>query len=60
MDLKIKQRDITDCGAACMASVAANYKLKLPVCADIGSKVTLSRRIGTRFRLIGYGLILEQ
>ncbi len=31
MGIKIKQRDITDCGAACMASVAANYKLKLPV-----------------------------
>ncbi len=27
----IKQRDITDCGAACIASVAAHYKLKLPV-----------------------------
>lgn len=29
--LKVKQRDITDCGAACIASVAAYYKLKLPV-----------------------------
>lgn len=27
----IKQRDITDCGAACLASVAAHYHLKLPV-----------------------------
>ncbi|WP_316769851.1 peptidase domain-containing ABC transporter [Pedobacter frigiditerrae] len=27
----VKQRDITDCGAACIASVAAHYKLKLPV-----------------------------
>jgi len=27
----IKQRDITDCGAACLASIAANYKLNLPV-----------------------------
>ncbi len=27
----IKQRDITDCGAACLASIAAHYKLKLPV-----------------------------
>lgn len=27
----IRQRDITDCGAACLASVAAFYKLKLPV-----------------------------
>ncbi len=31
MPVKIKQRDITDCGAACLASIAAHYKLKLPV-----------------------------
>ncbi len=31
MTIKIKQRDITDCGAACLASVAAHYKLKLPI-----------------------------
>jgi translation initiation factor 2 subunit 3 len=34
-------------------------KLKLPVCAETGSKVTISRRIGNRFRLIGYGVITE-
>jgi len=31
--------------------------LKLPVCADKGARVTISRRIGNRFRLIGYGVI---
>lgn len=31
MSIKVKQRDITDCGAACLASVAEYYKLKLPV-----------------------------
>lgn len=31
MSKKIKQRDITDCGAACLASVAAHHKLNLPV-----------------------------
>lgn len=31
MSIKIKQRDITDCGAACLASVASFYKLELPV-----------------------------
>lgn len=31
MSIRIKQRDITDCGAACLASVAAHYKLGLPV-----------------------------
>jgi ATP-binding cassette subfamily B protein len=29
--IKIKQRDITDCGAACLASVAMHHKLRLPV-----------------------------
>ncbi|MBN8786974.1 MAG: peptidase domain-containing ABC transporter [Terrimonas sp.] len=29
--IKVKQRDITDCGAACLASIAAHYKLRLPV-----------------------------
>jgi len=31
MSVKVKQRDITDCGAACLASVAAHYNLKVPV-----------------------------
>ena len=31
MGIKIKQHDITDCGAACIASVSAHYKLKLPI-----------------------------
>lgn len=31
MKTKIKQRDITDCGAACLASIAAHYQLGLPV-----------------------------
>jgi ABC-type bacteriocin transporter len=31
MSIKVKQRDITDCGAACLASVAAYYHLTLPV-----------------------------
>ncbi len=35
-------------------------KLKIPVCADSGSMVTISRKIGARWRLIGYGNILEE
>ncbi|HWV70244.1 MAG TPA: peptidase domain-containing ABC transporter [Pseudosphingobacterium sp.] len=31
MGKKVKQRDITDCGAACIASVAAHYKLAISV-----------------------------
>ncbi|MBI2673505.1 translation initiation factor IF-2 subunit gamma [Candidatus Woesearchaeota archaeon] len=33
--------------------------LKLPICADIKDRVTISRRIGSRFRLIGYCNIRE-
>lgn len=32
-------------------------QLKLPVCCEVGSRITISRRIGTRFRLIGYGIL---
>ena len=31
--------------------------LKLPVCADNGQRVALSRRVGARWRLIGYGIV---
>lgn len=31
LEMQIKQRDLTDCGASCLASVAAHYKLKLTV-----------------------------
>lgn len=30
-NIQIKQHDITDCGAACLASIAANYNYKLPI-----------------------------
>jgi len=31
MSIKIKQRDITDCGAACLASISSHYKLDIAV-----------------------------
>jgi ATP-binding cassette subfamily B protein len=31
MGIRVKQRDISDCGAACLASVASYYKLEMPV-----------------------------
>lgn len=30
-DIMIKQHDLKDCGAACLASVSANYGLKMPI-----------------------------
>ncbi|HHD16666.1 MAG TPA: translation initiation factor IF-2 subunit gamma, partial [Euryarchaeota archaeon] len=32
--------------------------LKMPVCADQGQRVAISRRVGSKFRLIGYGIIV--
>jgi translation initiation factor 2 subunit 3 len=34
-------------------------KLKLPVCCDSTSRLTVSRRVGNRFRLIGYAEIQQ-
>ena len=34
-----------------------DVKLKLPVCAEKGQRVALSRRVGARWRLIGYGIL---
>jgi ABC-type bacteriocin transporter len=31
MQIRVRQRDITDCGAACLASVAAHYNMGIPV-----------------------------
>ena len=35
----------------------ASLDLRLPICADSGQRVSLSRRVGSRWRLIGYGTI---
>jgi translation initiation factor 2 subunit 3 len=35
-----------------------NLDLRLPICADKGQRISLSRRIGSRWRLIGYGTIV--
>ena len=35
----------------------ANLQLRLPICADQGQRVSLSRRVGARWRLIGHGTI---
>jgi len=32
--------------------------LRLPICASKGGRITLSRRIGARWRLIGYATIM--
>jgi len=37
----------------------AEVKLKRPVCAQVGSSVAISRRVGARWRLIGSGILKE-
>ena len=34
-----------------------DLNLKIPICADPGSRVAISRKVESRWRLIGYGLI---
>nr|WP_066381907.1 translation initiation factor IF-2 subunit gamma [Halalkalicoccus paucihalophilus] len=34
-------------------------KLKRPVCAPVGAKIAMNRRVGTRWRLIGIGTLVE-
>ncbi|MEA3198657.1 MAG: translation initiation factor 2 subunit 3 [Thermoplasmata archaeon] len=36
---------------------SSEVALKLPVCAEAGQRVAISRRVGARWRLIGYGVI---
>ncbi|MBI4147945.1 translation initiation factor IF-2 subunit gamma [Candidatus Woesearchaeota archaeon] len=42
-----------------LAKKIVTCTLKRPVCADPGARVTISRNVGQRWRLIGYGLIKE-
>jgi len=56
MSIKIKQHDITDCGAACIASICAHYQLKLPI-ARIRQKAGTDQK-GTN--LLGMIAAVEQ
>ncbi|VVB51062.1 Translation initiation factor 2 subunit gamma [uncultured archaeon] len=40
-------------------SMDAEVKLKRPICADKGSHIAISRRVGARWRLIGSGILKE-
>ncbi len=42
-----------------VVNIGKNVKIRLniPVCAEKGQKVVISRIIGSRWRLIGYGII---
>ncbi len=62
--LALKEVLMLNVGSAVTVGVVSNMKKKLatcilkkPVCANSGERVTISRRIGDRFRLIGYGIL---
>jgi len=62
--LKMNEMLMINVYSAASVGIITNMKkdvvemsLKIPVCAAIGARVSLSRRIGSRFRLIGYGII---
>lgn len=62
--LKVNENLVLNIGTAVTAGTISTIKgdlaevaLKRPLCADVGSRVSISRRIGDRWRLIGYGLI---
>ncbi len=56
---------VTVATAKSVGNVSNNQKgktflnLKLPICANKGSRLSLSRRVGTRWRLIGHASILD-
>ncbi|MBN2454581.1 translation initiation factor IF-2 subunit gamma [Candidatus Woesearchaeota archaeon] len=62
--IKLKEQLMLNVNSAATVGVVSELKkdhiiceLKLPVCAETGSRVTISRIVGTRWRLIGYGII---
>jgi translation initiation factor 2 subunit 3 len=63
--LQVREMFLLDVGAtitaATVSSIKANtttFKLGRPVCAQEGSRVAISRKIGGRWRLIGYGIMI--
>jgi len=56
---------VTVATAKSVGTVSNNQKnkvflnLKLPICANVGSRLSLSRRVGTRWRLIGHASIVD-
>ncbi len=55
--LMINVGTTTTIGVVTTAGNQAKVTLKLPVAAEEGQRVALSRRVGARWRLIGYGIL---
>jgi len=50
---------VTSCVVSKRSSDMLTLELSKPICANPGDKVTISRRIGAGWRLIGYGNIVQ-
>jgi translation initiation factor 2 subunit 3 len=64
-EIKTKEPLMLNVGVATTVGVATSAQkdtcavsLKLPVCAEKGQRVAISRKVGGRWRLIGYGEIM--
>jgi len=62
--LKLNELLMLNVNSSATVGIVASLKksvmscnLKIPVCAETGSRVTISRLLGSRWRLIGYGII---
>ena len=54
----INSATATSVGTVAKKGKVSKISLRLPICAKVGSRITLSRRVGSRWRLIGHGTIL--
>ncbi len=64
--LKLKEPLMLSVGTAVTVGIVlatkknqAEVMLKRPVCAELGSRIAISRQVGGRWRLIGMGLLTE-
>lgn len=62
--LKVKEQIMINAGTATTLGIITSISkenvhvsLKRPICMEVNSRIALSRRIGGRWRLIGYGII---
>ena len=63
-DIRTGEPLMLNAGAATTVGIVSSARddvvdmtLKLPICADSGQRIAVSRRVGTRWRLIGYGIL---
>ena len=56
--LMINSATATSVGTVAKKGKVSKISLRLPICAKVGSRITLSRRVGSRWLLIGHGTIL--